>query len=61
MPLRLRLGQHQKRHQFDDGERVHQPDDRLQWGWLSLPQQSPLNAPAGSSNETYQHILILFH
>lgn len=32
----------------------------LQWGWLSLLQQDPLNAPPESSNETYQHIIILF-
>jgi hypothetical protein len=33
----------------------------LQWGWLSLMQQSPLNAPAESStSNTYQHIIILF-
>lgn len=33
----------------------------LQWGWLSLLQQSPLNAPAeSSSGSTYQHIIILF-
>lgn len=32
----------------------------LQWGWLSLLQQSPLNAPAESANNSYQHIVILF-
>lgn len=32
----------------------------LQWGWLSLLQQAPLNAPAESSSNTYQHIIILF-
>ena len=32
----------------------------LQWGWLSLMQQDPLNAPAESSNNIYQHIIILF-
>jgi len=33
----------------------------LQWGWLSLLQQSPLNAPAESSTgSTYQHVIILF-
>jgi Flp pilus assembly protein TadG len=32
----------------------------LQWGWLSLLQQSPLNAPAEDSTKTYQHIIILF-
>jgi Flp pilus assembly protein TadG len=32
----------------------------LQWGWFSLMQQSPLNAPAESSNNVYQHIIILF-
>lgn len=33
----------------------------LQWGWLSLLQQSPLNAPAESSTRgTYQHIIVLF-
>jgi Flp pilus assembly protein TadG len=32
----------------------------LQWGWLSLLQQSPLNAPAEASGATYQHIIVLF-
>jgi Flp pilus assembly protein TadG len=32
----------------------------LLWGWMSLLQQSPLNAPAESSNSQYQHIIILF-
>ena len=32
----------------------------LQWGWLSLLQQSPLNAPPESSGSTYQHIIVLF-
>ena len=32
----------------------------LQWGWFSLLQQSPLNAPAEDSTKTYQHIIILF-
>jgi Flp pilus assembly protein TadG len=32
----------------------------LQWGWLSLMQQDPLNAPAESSTSIYQHIIILF-
>ena len=32
----------------------------LQWGWMSLLQQSPLNAPAEASNTVYQHIIILF-
>lgn len=32
----------------------------LQWGWLSLLQQSPLNAPAEDSTKAYQHIIILF-
>lgn len=32
----------------------------LQWGWLSLLQQSPLNAPAEASGSTYQHIIVLF-
>jgi Flp pilus assembly protein TadG len=34
----------------------------LQWGWLSLLQQAPLNAPAESTapGVTYQHIIILF-
>ena len=32
----------------------------LQWGWLSLLQQSPLNAPAEAANTNYQHIIILF-
>jgi Flp pilus assembly protein TadG len=30
------------------------------WGWLSLLQQSPLNAPAEDPNNKYQHIIILF-
>lgn len=32
----------------------------LQWGWLSLLQQSPLNAPAETASTRYQHIIILF-
>ena len=32
----------------------------LQWGWLSLLQQSPLNAPSEDANSQYQHIIILF-
>ena len=32
----------------------------LLWGWLSLLQQSPLNAPSESPNNQYQHIIILF-
>ena len=32
----------------------------LQWGWLSLLQQSPLNAPSEDSTKQYQHIIILF-
>jgi Flp pilus assembly protein TadG len=32
----------------------------LLWGWLSLLQQSPLNAPAEDSTKQYQHIIILF-
>ena len=32
----------------------------LLWGWLSLLQQAPLNAPAESSNNIYQHIIVLF-
>ena len=32
----------------------------LQWGWLSLLQRSPLNAPAESSTSIYQHIIVLF-
>ena len=32
----------------------------LLWGWLSLLQQSPLNAPAENANYQYQHIIILF-
>ncbi len=32
----------------------------LQWGWLSLLQQSPLNAPAEDPTKSYQHIIILF-
>ena len=31
----------------------------LQWGWFSLLQQAPLNAPAEPSNNAYQHIIIL--
>jgi Flp pilus assembly protein TadG len=34
----------------------------LQWGWLSLLQQAPLNAPAEpvTPGTTYQHVIILF-
>jgi Flp pilus assembly protein TadG len=32
----------------------------LQWGWLSLLQQAPLNAPPESSTFNYQHIIVLF-
>jgi hypothetical protein len=32
----------------------------LQWGWLSLLQQAPMNAPAESANSTYQKIIVLF-
>ena len=32
----------------------------LQWGWLSLLQQDPLNAPAETTGVGYQHIIILF-
>lgn len=32
----------------------------LLWGWLSLLQQSPMNAPAESANKFYQHIIVLF-
>jgi Flp pilus assembly protein TadG len=32
----------------------------LLWGWLSLLQQSPLNAPAEDPIKQYQHIIILF-
>src|ERR1700761_6341375 len=32
----------------------------MQWGWLSLLQQSPLNAPAEDPTKQYQHIIILF-
>jgi Flp pilus assembly protein TadG len=32
----------------------------LQWGWLSLLQQDPLNAPAEASGNSYQHVIILF-
>jgi Flp pilus assembly protein TadG len=32
----------------------------LLWGWLSLLQQSPMNAPAEDPNYQYQHIIILF-
>jgi hypothetical protein len=28
----------------------------LQWGWLSLLQQSPMNAPSEDANSQYQHI-----
>jgi Flp pilus assembly protein TadG len=31
----------------------------LAWGWQSLTQNAPLNAPAEDSNYTYQHIIIL--
>lgn len=32
----------------------------LQWGWLSLLQQAPLNAPSEDPNNVYQHVIILF-
>jgi Flp pilus assembly protein TadG len=32
----------------------------LLWGWLSLLNQSPLNAPAESSAAIYQHVIVLF-
>jgi Flp pilus assembly protein TadG len=32
----------------------------LQWGWLSLLQQSPLNAPAEDPTKQYQHVIVLF-
>jgi Flp pilus assembly protein TadG len=32
----------------------------LQWGWFSLLQQDPLNAPAEATGTGYQHIIILF-
>jgi Flp pilus assembly protein TadG len=32
----------------------------LQWGWFSLLQQAPLNAPAELSGNIYQHVIILF-
>jgi len=32
----------------------------LLWGWLSLLQQSPLNAPSENANTNYQHIIVLF-
>jgi len=32
----------------------------LQWGWFSLLQQDPLNAPAETSGNSYQHVIILF-
>lgn len=32
----------------------------LLWGWLSLLQQSPLNAPAESATSLYQHVIVLF-
>jgi hypothetical protein len=32
----------------------------LQWGWLSLLQQDPLNAPAEATGTGYQRIIILF-
>lgn len=31
----------------------------LLWGWLSLLQQSPLNAPPERPGSTYQHIIVL--
>ncbi|WP_456718226.1 MULTISPECIES: pilus assembly protein TadG-related protein [unclassified Bradyrhizobium] len=32
----------------------------LQWGWLSLLQQSPMNAPSEDPNNQYQHVIVLF-
>jgi Flp pilus assembly protein TadG len=32
----------------------------LQWGWSSLLQQDPLDAPAEPSGSSYQHVIILF-
>lgn len=32
----------------------------LQWAWLSLLQQSPMNAPSESAGYTYQKIIVLF-
>jgi hypothetical protein len=32
----------------------------LQWGWLSLLQQSPLNAPAEDPQLQYQRVIVLF-
>ncbi|WP_035723171.1 TadE/TadG family type IV pilus assembly protein [Bradyrhizobium sp. ARR65] len=32
----------------------------LQWGWLSLLQQAPLNAPAEDPTKVYQHVIVLF-
>jgi hypothetical protein len=32
----------------------------LQWGWFSLLQQAPLNAPAETAGVNYGHIIILF-
>lgn len=32
----------------------------LHWGWLSLLQQAPLNAPTEDANNVYQHVIILF-
>ena len=32
----------------------------LLWGWLSLLQQSPLNAPAKDPNNIYQDVIVLF-
>jgi hypothetical protein len=32
----------------------------LQWGWFSLLQQDPLDAPPETSGKRYQHIIILF-
>lgn len=32
----------------------------LHWGWLSLLQQAPLNAPTEDVNNVYQHVIILF-
>lgn len=32
----------------------------LQWGWFSLLQQDPLNAPAEQTGGQYQHVIVLF-
>jgi len=32
----------------------------LQWGWLSLLRQSPLDAQIEDVNNVYQHVIVLF-